>query len=124
MEIPEATTGVELFVVVPLPSSPNWLSPHHFTEPPESTAQLWVPPVARPVAVEIPLTPTGVALFVVVPSPSSPASLSPQHRMAPATIAQVWSGPTAMAVAVTEPVTAWTAPNPGPLPGIRAPGTI
>src|ERR1035437_8557912 len=81
--MPLTATGVELSVVVPLPSSPGPLDPQQRTELSVRRAQVWRKPAEIVVAVVMPLTATGVELFVVVPSPSWPQLLSPQQRTEP-----------------------------------------
>src|SRR5712692_8118025 len=74
------TTGTLLFMVVPLPSCPNELSPQARTDPVDVRARLNVPPAATD-AIVVPtgrLTGTGTPLSVVVPLPSWPELLVPQ----------------------------------------------
>src|SRR5450759_5273975 len=70
-------TGMLLLVVVPLPSSPEKLSPQARTWPVAVRARLWLLPPAMAVTVvpEGRLTATGVLLLVVLPLPSSPPPL-------------------------------------------------
>ena len=89
--MPLTSTGVELSVVVPLPSSPYQFSPQQRTEPPARRAHVWKPPEAIASAVVMPLTATEVELSVVVPLPSSPYQFYPQQRTEPPVrSAQVW----------------------------------
>jgi len=56
-------------VVVPLPSSPEKLSPQHLTAPALVSAHVWKPPALIALTPPVrPLTSTGVELLVVVPS--------------------------------------------------------
>src|SRR5215831_8031709 len=76
--IPTTVTGLDEAVVVPSPSSPNELSPQHFTDPSAIRTQTDAQPPLIAVALVRPGTATGVAF---------PA---PQHFTAPpATIAHV-----------------------------------
>ena len=60
-------------VVVPLPSSPYWLSPQHWTEPLERRAQaVWFSPTEMAVTPLRPETATGVDELVVMPLPRTP----------------------------------------------------
>src|SRR3954466_16403595 len=79
---PARSTGVDLSVVVPSPSSPSVLEPQHFTAPltmsahvcTSSIALAATPPPLRPPAPPLPspTTSTGAGRLTVVPSPSSP----------------------------------------------------
>jgi hypothetical protein len=70
---PETPTGVELFVVVALPSWPVLLLPQHLAPWPVVTAQVKRPRAEMAATPELrPETLTGTALEVVVPFPSSP----------------------------------------------------
>ena len=65
-------------------------------------AQVWFLPDTRRVAPLTPVTGSGVTRSISVPSPSWPKSLSPQQCTAPpATMAQAWPSPTAIARAVS-----------------------
>ena len=70
--IPVTATGVELLVMVLLPSCPTPLRPQQLTVPPLPTAHVCFPPAATAVAPAIPVTVTGVDELVVVPLPSWP----------------------------------------------------
>src|SRR2546427_654717 len=84
---PTTSTGVEVSVVVPSPSSPSPLFPQHFAPPPTVRAQVWEAPATIAVAPEArPETLTGVDLNLVVPFPSWPKSLAPQHFAPPAVV--------------------------------------
>src|SRR6266700_2553101 len=63
LERPLTSTGTELVVFVPFPSSPTRLFPQHFTPPSAAMAQAWDNPTATAVAPpERPITSTGVEL--------------------------------------------------------------
>ena len=76
--MPLTETGVELLVVLPLPSSPAMLEPQHSILWLERRAQVWMEPALTWVAFVTPVTGTGVELWVVLPLPSSPAMLEPR----------------------------------------------
>ena len=104
--MPDAPTGVELFVVLPFPSSPWKLFPQQSTVPFESSAQASSPPADMAVAVDMPDALTGIELFVVLPFPRLPELLFPQHCTEPfASNAQGPAVPTDMEVAVDMPET-------------------
>ena len=60
-------TGVEEFVVLPLPSWPSLFWPQHWTVLADVSAQVCIKPAETAVALEIPDTVTGVDALVVVP---------------------------------------------------------
>src|SRR5450759_3934955 len=76
-------TGMLLLVVVPLPSSPEKLSPQARTWPVEVSARLWYSPPAMAVTAVPFLTAIGVLLLVVVPLPNWPVLLRPQAQAEP-----------------------------------------
>ena len=76
-------TGVEWFVVFPIPRFPNSLSPHAHTVPSDSSASVWSRAPAIAITFEIPVTLTGVERFVVVPSPSVPNLFQPHIHTVP-----------------------------------------
>jgi hypothetical protein len=87
LQNPTTSIGVELLVVVPLPSSPSKFEPQHFVAPVLRRAQVCSSPAlssATPLC--SPLTLTGIELLVVVPLPSSPSKFEPQHFAAPALV--------------------------------------
>jgi hypothetical protein len=53
---PLTATGVELLVVVPLPSCPSRFSPQQSMLPPINRAHVWDVPAVTPAALVIPLT--------------------------------------------------------------------
>src|SRR4051794_14941946 len=68
---PLTSTGVELSVVVPLPSSPCWLEPQHLTAPAAVSAHVRsLPALIATTPLPSPITSTGVEPSAVVPPPS------------------------------------------------------
>src|SRR5690242_6796022 len=96
---PTTSTGTELEALPVTPSSPDALSPQHFTPAPAPTiAQVCAKPALTAVA---PLpdasATTGTVLSCVLPLPSWPCSLAPQHTTPPAVVtAQACASPLAM----------------------------
>jgi hypothetical protein len=80
-ESPTTSTGVvDDPPVVPLPSSPYWSSPQHFTPPPERTAQESAAPTLIALTPDVsPVTSTGVG-ELIDPLPRYPL---PQHLAPP-----------------------------------------
>ena len=76
---PVIATGMELFVVEPLPSWPELFSPQQYVTPISVQAHVWLPPATTKINVRPLKTGTGTVLFVVVPLPSWPELLSPQQ---------------------------------------------
>src|SRR3954469_19322780 len=98
--MPVTLTGAGLLPLLPSPSWPLPLLPQHFTEPSPSSAHVWKPPAARPIAPVMPTTVTGMLELVVVPSPSWPLPFEPQHEMTPPwRSAHVWFPPALSAMA-------------------------
>src|SRR5664279_890118 len=109
---PDTGTGVELFVVRPLPNSPSAPDPQACTVPSFSSAY----PVPAPAAMGVtpamavtsvsPDTGTGVELFVVRPLPNSPSAPYPQARTVPSPSSPYPANPpVAMAVTPVSPDT-------------------
>src|SRR5579883_3332101 len=85
--IPVTGTAVVfgVLLVVPLPSSPNSLSPQAQTVPSEPSARLWEPPAAMAVTAGR-LLPIGTALVLLMggaEGPNCPLPLLPQPQPAP-----------------------------------------
>src|SRR5215472_8775742 len=76
-------TGVLLFVVLPLPSSPFAFSPQAQTVPSLFTARLWSQPAAMAITPERLLTAMGVELGTFVPTPNSPKPFPPHAQTVP-----------------------------------------
>src|SRR5207245_1853653 len=93
---PDTALGFGWLVDVPLPSSPEWLSPQASTEPFDSSAMLKEPPAAiavTPLPGPRPLTATGLSTKVddAVPLPTSPETLFPQPSTSPLDLsAMLW----------------------------------
>jgi len=114
---PDTTTGVDEFVVVPFPNSPDQFKPQHRTVPSERTAHASAMPAAMAVTPERLGTFTGVVAhaslllvhvwgLLAIANPSSPSPFAPQHATVPSAIsAQVLYQPVAMAVAPVMPDT-------------------
>src|SRR5437588_260262 len=91
---PLTTTGVDDFVVVPLPNWPDPLPPQHLAQPSASSAHEWLPPAVIATALVRPLTATGIDELVVAPLPNCPEALEPQHLTVPlASSAHEWLPP-------------------------------
>lgn len=87
----KVVTGVRLFVLLALPSSPYVLSPQHWMVHESIYAHANTGDMETSSAPVIELTETACQRSVVVPSPICPSALKPQHFTDPslATIAQV-----------------------------------
>jgi hypothetical protein len=91
---PATLTGTAVFIVVPLPSWPELLSPQQYAVSPVVTPQLWLVPALTVAKMKPPKTATGTALFIVVPLPSWPELLSPQQYAVPPVVTpQLWLPP-------------------------------
>lgn len=85
-ERPVTSTGESEPEPVGMPALPSWskrLEPQHRTPPPETRAQVWVPPAETAVAPARPVTAIGEAECAKEPLPSCPNSLFPQHATVP-----------------------------------------
>src|SRR5262247_3635237 len=91
---PVTATGVDELAVRPLPSWPFRFAPQHIAAP-SASAQVWLFPAVKSVALDTPLTRIGT--FVAAPadgSPICPRSLLPQQATAPPVVrAQVCCPP-------------------------------
>src|ERR1700722_1406463 len=95
-------TGTLLFFLLPVPSSPNWLSPHASTLPVVVSARVWNVPDDT----DATLTPRGRCTRTgtrrrppVCALPSCPWSSDPQASSPPAVVtANIWPSPAAIAV--------------------------
>ena len=83
---PPTATGVGLFAVAPLPSSPYVLSPQQYAAPPAVNPHVDEKPALMLLNTRAPETATGVPLLIVVPFPSSPSTLLPQQYAAPVVV--------------------------------------
>src|SRR5664279_3105414 len=90
---PDTGTGVELFVVPPLPNSPSAPYPQARTVPFLSSAYPAIAPAAMAVTPVSPDTGTGVELSMVQPLPNWPREPDPQADAGLAAVCLLYTSP-------------------------------
>ena len=77
--------GLDVSLILPLPTCPEWLKPQHQSVPSVLMPQVWLPQATVVQSEALPAL-DGEVRVVVVPSPSDPDLLSPQQNNAPSLV--------------------------------------